>query len=526
MTEASAAAPGAPRSRMASGAGNQTPIAGLLAAGPRAVNVGVEQFGSTLVPHDAGLVSVDWRPPSGGPAVAAALRTLAEPAVAARVEAANARLLAAMLAARPYLVDVRPAREVAPILRDRVLLHAGPPLAYQQMTGPMQGAAIGATLYEGWAETPAEAEMLLARGDGGGVQFVPCHQAGGVGPMGGITSGSMPLLVVEERTGGGSAFCTLNEGIGRVLRFGANGPEVLERLAWLRDAVGPALGAALRTTQQSGEGGGAGGSGGAGGVGAGAGGIDVRSIMARALTMGDELHQRNIAATLLLLRELAPLLAGVGLPSAQQAAVVAFVGQTDQFFLNVAMAACKAIADAAHAAGAGSSLVTAMTRNGVEFGVRLGGTGDRWYTAPVNTPSGLYFGGYSAADGNPDIGDSAITETVGVGAFCMAAAPAVVPYVGAGGFGDAIRITNEMLEITATRNPDFGIPALDFGGAPTGIDVRLVVATGFEPIINTGIAHRQAGVGQVGAGTVRAPASCFEQAVVALAEAVGHPARA
>jgi hypothetical protein len=196
------------------------------------------------------------------------------------------------------------------------------------------------------------------------------------------------------------------------------------------------------------------------------------------------------------------------------------MGQTDQFFLNVAMAACKAIADAGHAAGAESSLVTAMCRNGVDFGVRLGGAGDRWFTAPVNTPQGLYFGGYSAADGNPDIGDSAITETVGVGAFCMAAAPAVVPYVGAGGFADGIKITNEMLEITAARNPDFAIPALEFGGAPTGVDVRLVAATGIEPIINTGIAHRQAGVGQVGAGTVRAPVACFEQALVALADAL------
>jgi hypothetical protein len=314
--------------------------------------------------------------------------------------------------------------------------------------------------------------------------------------MGGITSGGMPLLVVEERTGGGTAFCTFNEGVGRVLRFGANGPEVLERLRWLRDVTGPALGAALRLGQ----------------------GIDLRSIMGRALTMGDEMHQRNVAATLLLLREVAPLLARAGLPSEQHVSVVGFIGQTDQFFLNVAMAACKAIADAGHAVGAESSLVTAMSRNGVSFGVRLGGTGDRWFTAPVNTPQGLYFGGYSAADGNPDIGDSAITETVGIGAFCMAAALAVVPYVGAGGFGDAIAITREMLEITVAQNPDFAIPALDFGGAPTGIDVRLVAATGIEPIINTGIAHRQAGVGQVGAGTVRAPIGCFEQALIALAD--------
>jgi hypothetical protein len=472
-----------------------SPVARLLVDGPRAISLGVEQFADAVRPWDTGLLSVDWRPPSGGPLVLEALRQLAEPAVSARIEAANQRLVAALIGARPYLVDVKPAREVVPELQGRTLLHAGPPLAWADMTGPMQGAAIGAALYEGWADTPDAAESLLASG---GVGFMPCHWAGVVGPMGGITSGSMPLLVVEERTGGGKAYCTLNEGVGRVLRFGANGPEVLERLRWLRDVAGPSLGAALRLSD----------------------GVDLRAIIGRALTMGDELHQRNIAATLLLLREVAPLLARAELPSDRHASVVAFMGQTDQFFLNVAMAACKGIADAAHAAGEGSSLVTAMARNGVEFMVRLGGTADRWFTAPVNTPKGLYFGGYSAADGNPDIGDSAITETVGIGAFCMAAAPAVVPYVGAGGFGDAIGITNEMLEIVAARNPDFAIPALDFGGAPTGIDVRLVVATGIEPIINTGIAHRQAGVGQVGAGTVRAPIACFEQAVVGLAHAL------
>jgi hypothetical protein len=475
---------------------SESPIARLLADGPRAVNVGVEQFAADVRPWDSGVVSVDWRPPSGGESVVDALRKLSEPAVAARIEAANARVIDALIGARPYLVDVRPAREMVPALQDRVLLHAGPPLPWAAMTGPMQGAAIGAALYEAWTDTPEAAESLLA---GGGVGFMPCHEAGGVGPMGGITSGSMPLLVVEERTSGGTAFCTFNEGVGRVLRFGANGPEVLERLRWLRDVTGPAVGAALRLGE----------------------GIDLRAILGRALTMGDEMHQRNVAATLLLLREVAPLLARAELASDQHAAVVGFIGQTDQFFLNVAMAACKAIADAGHAVGAGSSLVTAMSRNGVDFGVRLGGTGNRWFTAPVNTPQGLYFGGYSAADGNPDIGDSAITETIGVGAFCMAAAPAVVPYVGAGGFGDAIRITNEMLEITAAQNPDFAIPALDFGGAPTGIDVRLVAATGIEPIINTGIAHRRAGVGQVGAGTVRAPIACFEQALIALADAIG-----
>ncbi|MCC6177718.1 MAG: DUF1116 domain-containing protein [Chloroflexi bacterium] len=475
--------------------GRTSGIPALLTDGPRAVNIGVELFAEALRAHDPAAVSVDWRPPSGGATVAAALARLSEPARAARIAAANERVVERLIGARPHLVDVRRASDVVPVLRDRVLLHAGPPLVWDEMTGPMQGAAVGAVLFEGWAETSDAATRLLERGE---ISFLPCHTAGGVGPMGGITSGSMPLLIVEDHVWGGQAFCNFNEGIGRVLRFGANGPEVLDRLRWLRDVAGPALSAALRLGS----------------------GVDLRTIMSRALTMGDEMHQRNIAATLLLLRETAPLLARTDLAPGRLAEVMAFIGQTDQFFLNVAMAACKAIADAGHAAGEGSSIVTALARNGVRFGVRMGSTGDRWFTAPVNTPTGLYFGGYTAADGNPDIGDSAITETIGLGGMAMAAAPAVVPYVGAGGFGDALRITREMQQIALAENPDFALPTLDFAGVPTGIDVRLVARTGIVPIINTGIAHREAGIGQVGAGTVLAPLACFEQAVVALAEVV------
>ena len=394
-------------------------------------------------------------------------------------------------------MDVRPAHEIVPALRDRVLLHAGPPLGWAEMTGPMQGAAIGAALYEGWAETPEAAESLLA---GGGVGFMPCHQAGGVGPMGGITSGSMPLLVVEERTGGGTAFCTFNEGVGRVLRFGANGPEVLERLRWLRDVAGPALGAALRLSE----------------------GIDLRAIMGRALTMGDEMHQRNVAATLLLLREVAPLLARAGLPSEQHAAVVAFVGPDRPVLPERGdgglQGDCRRRPRRRRREQPGHGDVAQRRRvrgaAGRDRRPLVHGAGEH---APGALLRRLLGGGRQP--GHRRLGDH--RDGRASGAFCMAAAPAVVPYVGAGGFGDAIRITNEMLEITAARNPDFAIPALDFGGAPTGIDVRLVVATGIEPIINTGIAHRRAGVGQVGAGTVRAPLACFEQALVALADALG-----
>lgn len=464
----------------------------LLSAGPRAVNLGLSVFGETAAGHGAPVLQVDWRPPGGGdPALARAIDRL-EQRPGGPLDAANRRVVERVISAEPVLVDVLPAGQVAPELRERVLLHAGPPLPWERFTGPARGACIGALLYEGWADDEADALRQL---DQGRVQFIPCHQVGFVGPMGGITSPSMPVLLVEERTTGVRAACNLNEGVGRVMRFGAYGPDVLERLRWQRDVLGPALGGALQRTD----------------------GLPLRPLMAKAITLGDEFHQRNTAASLLLLRELAPLLAESGLPASAHAAVLRFLGQTEQFFLNVAMAVGKATMDAARRE-AGGTVVTAMARNGFEFGIRISGTGDRWFTAPVNVPDGLYFSGYGPADANPDIGDSAIMETMGLGAFCMAAAPAVVPYVGAGGFAEGLAVTRQMREITLAENPDLAIPTLDFAGAPTGIDVRSVVRTGILPLVNTGIAHREPGVGQVGAGTVRAPMGCFEAALLVLAE--------
>jgi hypothetical protein len=462
----------------------------LLREGPRSVAAGLSALGDGALATGAPVIQVDWRPPgSGNPTVARALAALdAGPDDA--IERANRRVVERIVAAEPVLVDVVPAATVAPLLRDRALFHAGPPLAWEHFTGPARGACIGAMLLEGWAADEADALRQLEQGS---VTLAPCHEAGFGGPMGGITSGSMPVLVVEERQSGIRAYCNLNEGIGRVLRFGAYGPEVVDRLGWQRDVLAPALSDALRGD-----------------------GVALKPLMSRALTMGDEFHQRNTAASLLLLRELAPRLAGAALPGSALPEILRFLGNTDQFFLNVAMAVGKATMDAARQER-GGTLVTAMCRNGYEFAIRTSGTGDRWFTAPVNTPEGLYFSGYTAADANPDIGDSAITETMGVGAFCMAAAPAVVPYVGAGHFADAVAITREMREITVASNPNLSIPTLDSEGAPTGIDVRAVVRTGITPIINTGIAHREAGVGQIGAGTVRAPLGCFEAALLALA---------
>ena len=414
---------------------------------------------------------------------------------AAAIEAANARAVERMLAADPVLADVAVAGEAVAGLEGRIVLHAGPPIGWPDMCGPMRGAIAGAIVLEGWADDLESAGALAAAG---GVAFHPNHRFDAVGPMTGLTTPSMPVMVVENRAFGNRAFCTLNEGLGKVMRFGGNDAEVLARLRWLADGFGPAFGAALRE----------------------AGGIALKPLIARGLSMGDEMHQRNVACTSLLLRAIAPALARVVEDRAALARLFEFIGGNDQFFLNVAMAMGKAIMDPVRGI-AGSSVVTAMSRNGTMFGIRVSGLGDRWFTAPVEMPRGLYFPGFSEADANPDMGDSTIVETVGLGGFAMAAAPAVAGFVGAGTAADALDYTRAMEEIAVARNPEWTIPALDFAGVPTGIDIRKVVASGQTPTINTGIAHREAGIGQVGAGVVRAPMACFEQALEAFAAEMG-----
>jgi hypothetical protein len=447
-------------------------IDALLAGPVRVVNVGLEGFARDLAANGAAVVQVDWKPPRFP--------------FDEKVEQANREALRRILAAQPVLTDVRRAGDlIAQLDAGRLVLHAGPPIEWARMCGPLRGAICGAAVFEGWARDLAAAEELAASG---GIQFTPNHHFGAVGPMTGITTRSMPLLVVENRAFGNWAACTINEGLGKVMRFGGNDAEVLARLAWLRDEFGPLLGKALRS-----------------------GAVELNPLIARGLAMGDEMHQRNVACTSLLLRALAPSLAAAG-GRLEQA--FAFMAGNDQFFLNVAMAMAKGILDPARGIE-GSTIVTAMARNGTDFGIRIAGRGDEWFTAPVEMPQGLYFPGFSAADANPDMGDSAILEAVGLGAFSMAAAPAVAGFVGAGGFAEAVATTRAMADIAASRHPHWRIPSLEFAGAPVGIDARRVVETRIAPAINTGIAHRRAGVGQVGAGVARAPLVCFERALVA-----------
>jgi hypothetical protein len=457
----------------------------LLDAGPAVAVVGPALFADAVAAQGAPVARVAWEPPALGAELARLWRD--------DVDLANRRAVKRMLAAEPVLVDVRPAIDVLPGMRRDLVLHAGPPIAWPRMSGPLRGAVIGALVYEGLAATPDEAERLAGSG---AVDFAPCHHHGAVGPMAGVTTASMPVLVVEDRAHGVRACSTLNEGLGKVLRYGAFSAEVLDRLRWFRDALGPALGAAVRE----------------------AGGIDVRALIAQAVQMGDECHNRNRAASALLVKALAPALAGSDLPAEERRRILAFAGGNEHLFLNLAMAAAKSACDAAHGV-AGSSLITAMARNGTEFGIRVSGLGDRWLTGPAGTPVGLYFPGFGPDDANPDIGDSAITETAGLGGFAMAAAPAIVQFVG-GTPADALRYTELMYEITLAESTAYRIPTLGFRGTPTGIDVRLVLQTGILPQINTGIAHRQPGIGQIGAGLVTPPRECFEAAGRALAAAL------
>ena len=468
----------------------------LLSQRPKVINIGLKSFAEVVESFGCDVVQYDWMPPAGGNVelikVLNFLRNYEEFAI----DEANRSVIAKVVASQPVIKDVVPAKSVIKELNEgKVILHAGPPIQYENMPDPVQGSCVGAALFEGWAQTEEEARKILGSGE---VTFIPCHHVNAVGPMGGITSANMPVFVVENLTDGNEAYCTMNEGIGKVLRFGAYSQEVVDRLLWMKNILGPTLGKAIRTL----------------------GGLNVNPLVAKAIAMGDEFHQRNIAASLAFLKEISPVITKMEMDEKDRYDVIKFLADTDQFFLNIMMATGKAVMDGARKITDGT-VVTAMCRNGVDFGIRISGMGDEWFTAPVNTPQGLYFTGYDGEDACPDMGDSAITETLGVGGMAMIAAPAVTRFVGAGGYEDALRTSTEMTEITIDRNPNFIIPNWNFQGTCLGIDARLVVEKGITPVINTGIAHKIAGYGQIGAGTVYPPIECFEKAILAYAKKLG-----
>jgi len=408
------------------------------------------------------------------------------------MEAANQAVVDRIQRGRAVLVGMGIAKDVVPGMHARMLLHAGPPIEWERMCGPTRGAVMGALVYEGLARDEQDAARLAASGD---IEFSPCHHHHAVGPMAGVVSPSMPVFVIENKTFGNRAYCTQNEGLGRVLRYGGTGPAVYDRLKWMATDLYPALDRALQAIPE---------------------GIDIKNLIAQALHMGDECHNRNRAATSLFLRAVGPALARTSSDREVLAKVIEFIDRNDHFFLNLSMPAGKAMLEAAEGIAA-STIVTVMARNGTDFGIRLASMPQRWFVSPAGKVQGLYLPQYSEQDANLDIGDSSITETAGYGGMAMAAAPAITQFVG-GTPQLALRTTLEMYEITFAEHEQFTIPSLNFRGTPLGIDVRRVMETAILPQINTGIAHKEPGVGMVGAGMLRAPEESFRQAFAALQE--------
>jgi hypothetical protein len=450
------------------------------------VNVGLAGMAEPMTRQEVPVVDVDWRPPADG------VQRLRVTRSGVDMDSANDEVVRRIKQGRAVLTGMGIAKDVIPGYHDRLFLHAGPPVTWERMCGPMRGAVMGALIYEGIAVDEQEAERIASSGE---IEFSPCHHYHTVGPMAGVVSPSMPVFIVENKTYGNKAYSTQNEGLGKVLRYGGMGPEVYERLKWMEQVLYPVLAKALTAIPD---------------------GIDIKSIIAQAMHMGDESHNRNRAATSLLLRAFAPALARTSDDREVLAKVIEFIDRNDHFFLNLSMAAGKATLEPAEGVE-GSTIVTVMARNGTDFGIRLASIPERWFTAPADQVNGLYFPGFTMDDANPDIGDSTITETAGYGGFAMAAAPAITQFVG--GTPDmALQATREMYEITFSEHEGYTIPILNFRGTPLGIDVRKVMETGILPQINTGIAHRLPGFGMVGAGILRAPKKCFVDAFAALRE--------
>ena len=410
---------------------------------------------------------------------------------------ANEAIAEKIINAQPRFVNVVRAKTVIPELSGQLILHAGPPIAFADMPEPVQGSAIGAVLFEGWAQDEASARKVCET-----AQFAPNHHFHAVAPMGGIVTGNMPVFVVDNATDGNRAYTAIHEGEGKVLRYGVYDQSVNDNLVWLRDVLGPAFSKALKLLPD--------------------GGLPLNPIVAQAVAMGDDFHVRNTAASSLLFRELAPKLVQAGPPPEQLQSILDFLSGNNEFFLTLAMAAGKVTLDAAATIQEGS-VVTCLTRNGREFGIRVSGLGDRWFTGPLGKLDTLYFPGFSDADACPDTGDSAILEAYGFGGLVAVAAPAVQQLVGtgSGGFDDALATSEEQSEIVVSNNPNMPIPNWSFKGVPVGIDVRKVVSTGVAPLITTPVMHKKAGIGMVGIGKVRAPMPCFTAALEALGEEYG-----
>lgn len=458
------------------------------------INLGIEQFSEDIKKQGGQAIQLDWAPPGyGNTEVLKALEIIEKPENLEKIRKANQEVFNRITSASVILTGFGKALDVIPGMEKDLILHAGPPITWDRMSGPMRGAITGAIVFEGLAENLEEAEEVAASGK---VKFAPCHEYDSVGSMAGVTSASMYVHIVENKTMGNTAFTNLSEQMAKVLRMGANDQSVIDRLIWMRDVMGPMLKEAMELHPT---------------------GIDLRLLVSEALHMGDELHNRNVAGTAVFIQALTPYIVQTSFSTEEQVEVFNFVSSSDYFSGPVWMAFCKAALDGAVGVD-NSTILTTMARNGTDFGIRVGGMKDNpWFVGPSQKVIGPMFAGYTEEDSGLDIGDSAITETFGLGGFAMAAAPAIVSLVG-GSVNDAMNFTRTMGTITTDENPNITIPALDFLGLATGIDVLKVIQSNTLPIINTAIAHKEAGIGMIGAGITHPPMEAFHKAIIAFSK--------
>lgn len=467
-------------------------VNGLFKEDLEVVNIGLEMFRDDLVKQNTKVNHVQFHPPADGDLeVIKALDYLDSDHIREKIEAANKEVVERIINSSPFLVGYDKAINVIPGMKENTIIHAGPPIEWENMNGAMKGAVTGAIVFEGLAENIEEAEKVAASGE---IEFAPCHEHNTVGSMAGVTSPSMYVHIVENKTYGNFSYTNLSEQLSKILRMGANDQSVIDRLIWMRDVLGPMLKEAMEI----------------------AGEIDLRLLLSQALHMGDECHNRNIAGTTLLIQALTPYLVQTSFSEQDKVDVFKFVESSDYFSGPTWMALAKNALDAAHGIEY-STILTTMARNGVEFGIRVSGMeGNNWFTGPAQKVVGPLFAGFKPEDSGLDIGDSAITETYGIGGFTMSAALAILPLVG-GTVDEAIDVTKKMYEITTTENPNITLPILNLRGIPTGIDLRKVLETGMLPVINTAIAHKEAGVGMIGAGITNPPMEAFKKAAIELA---------
>lgn len=384
-------------------------------------------------------------------------------------------------------MDIRPAGEVIPSLKDHMVLLSGPPVDWPHISGAQRGAVMAMAIFEGWADNPQSAGVLLAKEE---IRLEPNHHHGAVGPMAGTITKSMPVYVVENRAAGNRSYCRLVEDR---QQFGDYSADAIDGLRMWRDVWGPSLAQGIRHV----------------------GGLSLKPIIAKALQMGDELHNRPNAASALFAGAMAVPMIEAGVQTSDLTSTLSYIAGHELLFLGLAMASAKSAADAARNIEY-STVVTAMARNGYEFGINVSGLDGEWFSAPAPAIDGLYMPGYGEGDGGLDMGDSAITETVGWGGFALGGAPGILSLVG-GTPEEALNYSREMREITVDMSPDYAIPALGFEGTAVGIDVRKVAQTGILPIIDTAIAHKDPGHPIIGAGLVRPPMACFHKALRAFA---------